>query len=90
MFQRTWFNFGQLLRKDIDDVLRVLRNAVDYAGFTFAQPGKADKAQTGHGRDAALMEWCPIRVEDGQVYPAEVGGEAGSPNDCADVRLLEA
>lgn len=81
---------GQLLRKDIDDVARVLRNAVDYPGFTFVQPGKSDKVQTGHGRDAALVDRCPVRVEDGQVYPAEVGGEAGSPNDCANVRVLEA
>src|SRR6516225_5574389 len=74
---------GQVSREVIDDLSRIVFDAVDERGRAPPQDGQSQGVQAGAVDDAAVVAKLALPVDDGHVEPPIVRPEPGCPHDRA-------
>ena len=80
---------GEVSRKVIDYVPRVVFGAVNERRLAAAEDRQADRIQPRRSDDAAIMLQTALRIDDGNIEPPIVGAEARGPDDRRDLAAAQ-
>ena len=80
---------GQVRRKVVDDLSRVVLDAMDERGLAAPQHRQAERIESRAVDHSAVVSELALRVDDRYVEPRVVGPIAGRPHHRADLATLQ-